>query len=413
MHTPIHPDSFLAHVLQDMPLVTSRGQELPRRVPLAASPEPAALIVAVDNGNDAFKGALMAAHAPTLVTTRIVTAYAPAKTIRAGEGITSYRVNGSEPFWIGEEAVATQKSESLPVGGTSERIPDERFQSFVAACLVELLRQAGYGPGSYALYLSLGIPNEELTLQGVTPDVSRALRLLFDAPLAVERADEQGRSTSWRLRLVEVIPYPQSFGTFATWYYTLDGRPIETTVVRHVTLDIGGGQFHDCEVDLDLRPDGRVKLRMAASLLGDGTIAIARAAREAIRARYPGIQLSDAEAQQVLLTRRVIVGGHRTVVEAIVDEVITARAQNLFTRMLPLVQEGRNFLLFTGGGSALLEEKLREIVMPTRAQHQYLFVPRAVAPVLNAIGGYVLAQAAAQKARAAHAAARPLPLEVR
>jgi len=59
------------------------------------------------------------------------------------------------------------------------------------------------------------------------------------------------------------------------------------------------------------------------------------------------------------------------------------------------VQEGRNFLLFTGGGSALLESKLREIVLPTRTTREYLFVLREFAPVLNVIGGYMLALASA------------------
>ena len=49
---------------------------------------------------------------------------------------------------------------------------------------------------------------------------------------------------------------------------------------------------------------GRPKLRMSASLLGEGTIAMARAVRETIRARYPGMQLSDAQAQQVLTSGR-------------------------------------------------------------------------------------------------------------
>ncbi|MGB8345091.1 MAG: hypothetical protein WCD86_09415 [Ktedonobacteraceae bacterium] len=168
-----------------------------------------------------------------------------------------------------------------------------------------------------------------------------------------------------------------------------------------MTLDIGGGQCHDCAVDLEPRSDGRVKLRMSASLLGEGTIAIARAAREAIRARHSGIHLTDAEAQQVLLTRHVIIGGHRVAVDDLVEDVIAARSQHLFTRMLPFVQEGRNFLMFTGGGSVLLEQQLRAMVMPTRTQSQYLFVPAALLPVLNVIGGYVLAQASVQTARAA------------
>lgn len=408
LHATVHPKSFLAALLQRRPLTLSNGQPLSRFVPFRMQEtlsgqrtETTALIVAIDNGNDAFKSAILHAEKPTLVTKRIVTAYAPAKTIRLGEGVTTYQVNHGEPFWIGDDAVSVPQSESLPVGLTPERLPDERFQSYFAACLIALLIEAGYAPGTHDLYASFGIPNEEITLQGARPEVSQALRLLFNVPFAVECTDEQGQRTSWNIRLVELTPYPQSFGAFAAWYYTLDGRPGETTVVRHVTLDIGGGQCHECTVDLDARLDGRVKLRMAASLLGEGTIAIARAAREAVRARHPGIHLTNAQAQQVLLTRRVIVGGHRIAVDDLVEDVIAARSQHLFTRMLPFVQEGRNFLLFTGGGSALLEQPLRMMVMPTRTQNQYLFVPPAFSPILNVMGGYVLAQASAQKALAA------------
>lgn len=405
LHPAIHPDSVLAKVSQCVPLLTAKGLGLSRCVSLRIADavtqfptETTALLVAIDNGNDAFKGAIMHATMPQLVTRRIVTAYAPEKTIRVGEGMTSYQVNGSERFWIGHEAVNTQQSEGLPVGFTTERLTDERFQSYLAACLVEVLLSAHYEPGSYHLYASFGIPNEEMTLHGAKPEVSAALRRLHRIPFTIERADEQGQITSWTIRLIELAPYPQSFGTFAAWYYTVEGKPIPTTVVRHVTLDIGGGQFHDCEVDLDLQPDGRVKLRMSANLLGAGTIVIARSVRDAIRSIHPGIHLSDAEAQQVLLTRTIVVGGHRLTVDDIVDEAIAARGQHILTGMLPLVQEGRNFLMFTGGGSALLEARLREIVLPTRTSHGYLFVSRELAPVLNVIGGYMLTLASAGRA---------------
>ncbi len=54
--------------------------------------------------------------------------------------------------------------------------------------------------------------------------------------------------------------------------------------------------------------------------------------------------------------------------------------------------------MFTGGGSILLAESLREVVSTKRQGQQVLFVPKEVAPVLNAIGGYLLAQTTAQKA---------------
>lgn len=400
----IHPESLLAHVYAQRPLVTREGRALLRSAPITrwdeshgAKKTTQSIIVSVDNGNDAFKGAIQAARSPVLQTRRVVAAYAPARTIRAGEGVTTYQVNASEPFWIGEDAVFTQHAESLPIGFTEERLPDQRYQHFLFVSLVELLMEAGYGASEYDLYLSFGIPNEELDLKGLRETTRHALRSIFNTAYTIHRTDEQGMQTTWILRLVEIIPYPQSYGSFASVYYTLNGTPLETDIIKYVTLDIGGGQLHACQVDVLHQRGGRPKLRMSASLLGEGTIAIARAARETLRLRYPGVQLSDAEAQQVLMTGAVTVEGRRQPVEEILAGVITSRAQQLFTHMRPWLQDQQSFLLFTGGGSVLLEHSLRQLVSAKRGEYSFLFVPGELASVLNAIGGYVLAQASVQK----------------
>jgi hypothetical protein len=406
----IHPHSFLGRLSTHQPLLTSTGKELVRMVPYTALNEQSggkmstqAILVSIDNGNDALKGAMLHARDPLLRTRRMVTAYAPARTIRAGEGITTWQVNESEPFWIGEDALFTLKAESLPIGMTEERLADQRFRHFLCACLVELLVDAGYPsrpgemPGTYDLYLSLGIPPEELDLRGPKESVRRVLLALLNTPFTVRRRDEQGQSTTWVLRLIDITPYPQTFASFATWYYTLDGQPIETDIIKHITLDIGGGHLHACQIDLAYQPGGRPKLRMSASLLGEGTIAMARAVRETVRARYPGVQLSDAQAQQILTSGAVIIEGRRVRVDEVVAEVISARSQQLFAQLLPLLQERQSFVMFTGGGSLLLSQSLRRLVSTKRSLNSVLFVPDTLAPVLNAIGGYVLAQASAQR----------------
>jgi len=362
-----------------------------------------ARLVSVDHGNDAIKGAMLHAHNPVLCTRRIATAYVPARDIRAGVGVTTWQVNDSEPFWIGEDALATQKAESLPIGLTEERLPDQRSQHFLVACLIELLIEAGYyhraaeAQGVYDLSLSLGVPNEEVSLTGIKDSARRTLLALYNTPYNVRRIDEEGKHSTWEIRLVEITPYPQSFGSFAAWYYTLEGSPIETDVIRHVTLDIGGGQLHDCQVDLLHQEQGRPKLRMSASLLGEGTIAIARAVRASICARYSGVHLSDTQAQQVLRTGIVTIGGRRTPVDDLVSEVIAARSRNLLTLMLPLLQEGQSFVMFTGGGSILLARSLHDLVSSQRSAQSFLFIRRDLASVLNAIGGYLLAHSTAQR----------------
>jgi len=416
------PESFLAKLTQGLPLMNSQGRELPRSIPFRKWDgenrrwEPTqALICAVDNGNDAFKGAMLHAKTPTMTTKRIITAYMPARKLRGGEGVVTWQVNTSEEFWVGEDAVESKKVENLPIGMTHERLYDERYQSYLAACLVELLIEAGYGQrgndgcvlggwqGEHNLYCSFGVPNEEVTLAGPTAEASAALRLIFNVPFSVARTDERGQKTQWVVRLVEINAYPQSFASFATWYYSIDGTPIDTRIIKHVTIDVGGGQTHSCEVDLIHRQDAPVKLRMEAKLLGEGTIRIARSMRDALRAQHAGIRLSDPAAQYALMTRQVAVSGELTDIDALVSEVITARSKQLLSPILEYVQEGQNFLMFTGGGRVLLEQQLREMVAPTRSEGQYLFIAPKLAPVLNAIGGYVLAQAAAKKILAAAA----------
>ncbi|HEU5381896.1 MAG TPA: hypothetical protein VFV38_41270 [Ktedonobacteraceae bacterium] len=404
--TTIHPSSLLARLCRQEPLTTTTGRELLRQIPFLRWESSSgrkipttATLVAVDNGNDAFKGALLHAHDPYLCTRRIITAYAPAKQLGTGDGITTWQVNDSEPFWIGEDALQATKAESLPIGMTHDRLPDERYRRYLFASLVELLLEAGYeeSPDGYDLYLSFGIPNEEVNRNGMNNAVRHALIPLFNTVYTIRRTDEQGQVTAWALRLVELNPYPQTFGSFVPWYYTVDGAPVETSIVKHLTLDIGGGQFHQCEVTIQHQPQGKPKLRMAASLIDDGTIALARVVRERIRVQHPGIRLSDVEAQQVLVSRHALIEGRRTSVEEIISEVIAARSQNLLTHLRHQLQDERSFLMFTGGGSILLAESLEALVRAKRRSESFLFVPKELAAVLNAMGGYILAQVTAQK----------------
>ena len=341
-NTTIHPSSFLAHLSQQELFLNTTGKELLRQIPFlrwdgltGKNVSTTATIVSVDNGNDAFKGAMLHAHLPQLRTRRIITAYAPAAVLRAGEGITTWQVNESEPFWIGEDALLTAKAESLPIGMTEERLPDERYRHFLFACLIELLREAGYETpdgdwqGEYDLYLSFGVPNEEINRSGVKETAHRALQHIYNVLHTVRRTDEQGQVATWRLRIVELDPYPQTFGSFLAWYYTPDGAAIETDIVKHVTMDIGGGQFHTCTVTLEHQNDGKPRLRMEAALLDEGTIALARAVRESLRTQYPGVRLSDAEAQRVLVSEYVTIGGRRTNVHDLVSNIIHTRSQKL------------------------------------------------------------------------------------
>ncbi|TMC21443.1 MAG: hypothetical protein E6J34_09540 [Chloroflexi bacterium] len=190
--TTVHPDSLLAHLGHSEPLTNTSLKDPVRQIPFvrwdASSGrkiETKATIVSVDNGNDAFKGAMLHAHAPRFCTKRLITAYAPARKLGAGDGITTWQVNGSEPFWIGDDALLATKAESLPIGMTEERLPDERYRRYLFACLVELLLEAGYGTlsrefqGEHDLFLSFGLPNEEVRHGNVSEVVRQALTPLL------------------------------------------------------------------------------------------------------------------------------------------------------------------------------------------------------------------------------------------
>lgn len=406
----LHPRSFLAHLTRREPLINAAGQEPLRSIPYmhwdrtsGRSLPTTATLVAVDHGNDAFKGAMLHAHQPLLQTTRIITAYAPAKQLGSGDGITTWWVDASDPFWIGEDALQS-RAESLPIGMTEPRLADARSHHFLFACLVELLVAAGYGipsqedQGEHNLYLALGLPNEEIQRSGIQSSVQRALIPLLNTAHTVRRQDEQGHIMTWVLRLVELNPYPQTFGSFVAWYYTLEGTPIDTNIVNHVTLDIGGGHMHACEVNLQHRENGHPKLHMTASLLEEGTIVLARDLQERIRSLHPGLRLSEVEAQQVLVTKNVILEGRFLPVNDLVADCLAARAPLLLKHLRHHLHEERSFLLFTGGGSLLLASHLEELRRASqRTEQSSLCVSPAWASVLNAVGGYMLAQVSAQK----------------
>ncbi len=414
--TNLHPASLLALLCRKEPLTDPQGGGLLRHIPCQERETTReqrasrmALLAALDNGNDALKGAMPHREQPTLATIRIITAYTPARVLRAGAGIPTWQVHESEPFWIGEDALLTGKGESLPIGTTQDRLPDPRFQRFLLAGLVELLRTAGYGAASetdaadYTLYLGFGLPNEEVSRSGVDKPVRETLRQFVAQPFTVQRTDEEERTATWQVRLVELHPYAQTFGSFLCWYATPDGIPLSTDIVRHVTLDLGGGQVHRCEVSIEGGATGRQQLRMEAALLDEGTIAIARALRERIRTQYPGVRLFDVEAQQALVQGSIISGGRRTPISNLVSEVTHLRSQKLLTHLRHLLIDEERFLLFTGGGAILLASSLKALVGERRSPQSYLLVPVAYASTLNALGGYLLVQTAARRRLADHA----------
>lgn len=345
------------------------------------------LAVGDDNGNGAKKIAVLTEKA-RLVTTRTATAYKPAKAIRAGKGVTSYRVGGGDPFWIGEDALA-RDGDALPIGATAQRLADTRQRAFNAACMVETLVKAGYAPGIYPLAVGFAIPNEEIELRvqgdgsekmGVSAETRAALKAhLNGQTFTVERIDANGHTTTWTLRYEKIIPQAQSIGTLFTWSRTVDGV-LEADGIRRVAIvDIGGGDMQLTEVELN-------PYRMTAERLGLGTIAIARE----LGGKFARLRLSDAQAQYALETRTIEESGREVPIDAEVQAAIQSAGQDLIGRMLKVLQQPSLYVLVTGGGvklpglRTLIEERFE--ASGKTSPRNYTIIDPAVADIVNATG---------------------------
>jgi hypothetical protein len=348
------------------------------------------LAVGDDNGNGAKKLAVLTEQG-RLVTTRIPTAYKVAKAIRAGKGVTTYRVDGGDAFWIGEDALL-RDGDALPIGATSQRLADLRQRSFNAACMVETLIKAGYAPGTYPLAVGFAVANEEIESRpqrdgsekmGVSSDTRDALKTHLNGQVfTVERVDPQGALTAWTLRYEKIIPQAQSIGTLFAWSRTVDGV-LEADGIRRVSIiDVGGGDMQLTEVELN-------PYRMSAERLGSGTIAIARE----LAGKFPRLRLSDAQAQYALETRTIEESGRAVPIEPEVTAAIQSAGQDLVGRMLKVLQQAGAYVLVTGGGvklaglRALIEE--RAAAAGKLSPRNYTVIDPTVADILNATGAYL------------------------
>jgi hypothetical protein len=370
------PDSWLDALIQQQPLqVRGTGQYKGQD----------SIILGLDHGNDALK--LATAHRADghLVVQRLVTSYAPAQIVRSGEGVRTWHVNDSEPFWIGDEAVTD--GDSLSIGGTAERLSDARHIRFLIASITDTLIEAGYRPGTYALALGVGLPNEEIE-QG---DATAALKGLQGQRFQVFVEDpNQGRGT-WDLTLTALLQSPQTLGTYIAWSRTPTGTKVGN-VAQASIIDIGGGHLQTMHIALQ-----NGKMRVTGSIVGEGTIVLARQLQQKLREhpQFKTLRLSVAETQQALMSRQVPYAGQFHPIDDLVEDVLTSMGQTVLARSLSIWQDTRRFAICTGGGAALLAPLLLERAEAVgRHADTYLIVPTQWASVANAVGLFASAVAA-------------------
>ncbi|HEU4327351.1 MAG TPA: hypothetical protein VFS21_29710 [Roseiflexaceae bacterium] len=370
--TDTTPRSILDHLRQGVPFglssrITLQGEEL--------------LAIGLDNGNDAAKISLLSA-AGKPVTLRIPTAHQPARTFQGGAGEVTYQLGGESGFWIGEAALRNE-GRALRVGSTATRLVDGRHTGFLAGCLVEALREAGYPAGSYSLAIGFAVPNGEIVRESADSDkmivqeeTKQALRKLRGAEWNITRTDERGHASHWQLTIKQLIPQAQSLGTFICW----SKSPLGTTITDYQAvsvLDIGGGDLQ--ETTISLKP-----YRMSSTRRGDGTIDIARGLRE----RLPKAALNDVTAQAALVSRQVLMSGKMVKVDKDVQAVVATYGSDLVGKLLEVFRDTRRYLVITGGGVILLGITVRELLGAAgkEAGTDYEIIPAEWASVLNSVG---------------------------
>jgi hypothetical protein len=350
--------------------------------------------VAVDNGNDALKGATLRRDPALpdgegtrslLTTLRVPTAFALAQPIQGRQEVT-YSCDGVS-FWVGEAALA-HGGDALRLGPTVQRLDDERQRWFIGAGIVELLRAAGYPSGEHQIALTLAVPNTEIVIERDERGVEQLTldartreslaRHLKGKTWALSRSDDEGRPETWAIRVGTVLPQAQSAGTIVALTRSPNGKAVGDITGMRV-IDIGGGDLHVTEVAFS--PAQMINRRP-----GDGTIRIARALR-ADRA-FAGIIRNDVEAQQALVRQSVTRASRRVSITDAVQQAVAGKGNAIVADVLAELRDAGQFVAITGGGVLLLRSLLDDVLAHEAKElgRDYLLIDGPLASQLNAIG---------------------------
>lgn len=350
--------------------------------------------VAIDNGNDALKGATLRAEpaitegatARSLLTTiRVPTAFAVAQVIQGRQEVT-YTCDGVS-FWVGETALA-HAGDALRVGPTIQRLSDERQRWFIGTGIVELLRVAGYPPGEHAIALTLAVPNTEIVIERdekgaeqLTLDVrtrEALTRHLKGKTWTISRSDDVGQPEVWAITVATVLPQAQTTGTVVAITRAPNGKAVFDVAGMRV-VDIGGGDLHVCEVAFS--PAQMINRRP-----GDGTIRIARALRS--DRAFTGAIRNDVEAQQALVRQTITRASRQVGIAAEVQQAVASKGNAIIADVLSELRDSAQFVAITGGGVLLLRDLLADVLAQEAKEpgRDYLLVDGPLASQLNAIG---------------------------
>ncbi len=350
--------------------------------------------VAIDNGNDALKGATLRldpaledgeSARSRLTTVRIPTAFAPAQLIQGRQEVT-YSCDGVT-FWTGETALA-HAGDALRLGPTIQRLDDERQRWFIGAGIVELLRAAGYAPGEHQIALTLAVPNTEIVIERDEKGVEQLTldsrtrealtRYLKGKLWTITRTDDDRQPETWVIKVGTVLPQAQTTGSIVAITRAPNGRAVFDVEGMRV-IDIGGGDLHVCEVLFN--PAQMINRRP-----GDGTIRIARALRN--DRAFAGAIRNDVEAQQALVRQTITRASRKVSIATEVQQVVASKGNAMVADVLSELRDSTQFVAITGGGVLLLNGLLTNVLVheDKQAGREYLLVDGPLASQLNAIG---------------------------
>jgi hypothetical protein len=350
--------------------------------------------IAIDNGNDALKGAVLRRDPAVpegdgmrslLTTLRIPTAFALAQTIQGHQEVT-YTCDGVS-FWVGETALA-HAGDALRLGPTIQRLDDERQRWFIGAGIVELLRTAGYAPGEHLIALTLAVPNTEIVIERDEKGVEQLTldsrtreslsRHLKGKTWTISRLDDEQQPETWIIKVVTVLPQAQSAGTVIALTRAPNGKAVSDIAGLRV-IDLGGGDLHVCEVAFS--PAQMINRRP-----GDGTIRIARALRT--QRAFASVIRNDVEAQQALVRQTVMRASRSVSIATEVQQAVASKGNAMVADVLAELRDSTQFVAITGGGLLLLRPLLAEVLQHESKEpgRDYLLVDGPLASQLNAIG---------------------------
>jgi hypothetical protein len=366
--------------------------------------EGTALIVSMDFSNSALKATMPHRTRASLTMLREPVAYWKAPPLGSGRAVETARcqilvvkkgeeevADDSNPFWFGNTAVEMNKTEELPVGHTYQRTKDKRLIHLTYATLAKLLREAGYGPGSYKLLMALGVPNNESIAdksgKSALHDQTReAMQQLRNQNCRVTLDGEE-----WNIQVINFVPYGQSMGTYFTWSRTPTGENLATRYKNVLILDYGHGHRQRLEVTTTF--DEAKKRHIVRSMTedpDDGIMSISDALASVLTSNpeFKGIKIPDAFAREALRTGEIGFGGQSEVITPYIEQVKTTTGENIFSWGMGAFRDLTVYVINTGGGVPLFGNELKErLVAAERRERNTLIIPDDLAVSANSIGG--------------------------